>query len=62
MTRYEILLSDEVEAAYKAVSDDLDISMEQTLTGALHLFMERITLERYRGLADDSKLRQITKP
>lgn len=62
MTRYEILLSDELEAAYKAVSDDFDIPMEQALTGALQIFMEQITLERYRGLADDSKLRQITKP
>lgn len=60
MTRYGILLSDELEAAYKTVSDDLDLSMEQTLTGALQLFIERMTLERYPGLADDSKLRKMT--
>lgn len=62
MTRYGILLSDELEAAYRRVSDDLGVSMEQTLTGALQLFIERMLLERYPGLADDSKLRQITKP
>ncbi len=60
MTRYSILLSNELEAAYKTVSEDLDISMEQTLTGALQLFMERLTLVYYPGLADDSKLRKIT--
>lgn len=61
MTRYGILLSEELEAAYKTVSDDLGISMEQTLTGALQLFIERMTLMRYPGLADDGKLREITK-
>lgn len=60
MTRYSILLSDELEAAYKNVSEDLEISMEQALTGALQLFMERLTLAYYPGLADDSKLRKIT--
>ena len=61
MTRYGILLSDELEAAYKTVADELGISMEQTLTGALQLFIERMTLMRYPSLADDSKLRKITK-
>ena len=61
MMRYGILLSDELEAAYKTVSGDLGISMEQTLTGALQLFIERMTLMRYPSLADDSKLRNITK-
>ena len=60
MTQYSILLCDELETAYKTVSDALGISMEQTLTGALQLFMERMTLERYPGLADDSELRKIT--
>lgn len=35
MSRDGILLSNEMETAYKTVSDDLGISMEQTLTGAL---------------------------
>ncbi|HWP51997.1 MAG TPA: hypothetical protein VN626_09920 [Clostridia bacterium] len=60
MTRYSVLLSEELEAAYKNVSAHLDISMEQALTGALQLFIERMTLERYPGLADDSKLRKMT--
>lgn len=61
MTRYGILLSDELEAAYKTVSDNLDISMEQTLTGALQLFMERMTLEPYPSLANDVKLRHMAE-
>ena len=60
MTRYSVLLSEELEAAYQTVSEYLDISMEQALTGALQLFMERMTLARYPGLADDSKLRKMT--
>lgn len=39
-TRYSILLSNELEAAYKTVPDELGISMERMLAGALQLFME----------------------
>lgn len=59
MTGYRILLSDELETAYEKVAENLGVSMEQTLTGALQLFMERMTLERYPGMADDSKLREM---
>lgn len=59
MTGYRILLSDELETAYEQVAENLGVSMEQTLTGALQLFMERMTLEHFPGVADDSKLRKM---
>lgn len=61
MNGYRVLLTVELEEAYKNVSESLGLSMEQTLTGALQVFMERLTLETRPGLADDSKLREITR-
>lgn len=56
MGRYQILLTPELEAAYESIAQELEMSMEQTLTAALQLYARGLLLEELPGIADESRL------
>lgn len=56
MGRYQILLTPELEAAYESIAQELEMSMEQTLTAALQLYAKGLLLEELPGIADESRL------
>lgn len=56
MGRYQVLLTPELETAYGVIARDLEMSMEQTLTAALQLYVKNLLLEELPGIADESRL------
>lgn len=56
MIRYQVLLTPELEAAYESIAQELEMSMEQTLTAALQLYAKGLLLEELPGIADESRL------
>lgn len=57
MNRYQIMLTPDLDEAYHTISNDLNMSMEQVLSSALQLYMERLTLECYESIANIEQLR-----
>lgn len=52
MCQYQIILTPDLENACHAVANELDLSIEQLLSAAVQLSMERLTLEQYESAAD----------
>lgn len=57
MNRYQVMLSDDLDAACRVVADEFDMSMEQVLSSAVQLCMERLTLESYESFVNVEPLR-----
>lgn len=57
MNRYQIMLTPDLDEAYRAVSNDLNMSMEQVLSSAVQLYMEHLTLESYESFANIERMR-----
>lgn len=46
------MLMSDLDEAYRAVSNNLNMSMEQVLFSAAQIYMERLTLESYESFAN----------
>ncbi|RPF47676.1 hypothetical protein EDD70_0474 [Hydrogenoanaerobacterium saccharovorans] len=57
MSGYRVVLPNELEDAYQIIADHLSISMEQVLTSALQIYIEKLTLEKHSGIVDDQPIR-----
>lgn len=57
MNRYQIMLTPDLDEAYRLVSNDLNMSMEQVLSSAVQLYMEHLTLESYESFANIERVR-----
>ncbi len=57
MSRYQVMLTPELDAACQEVANDLNMSMEQVLSSAVQLYMQRLTLESYQSFTDIDRAR-----
>lgn len=61
MSRYQIMLSPDLDEACRAVSNDLNMSMEQVLSSAVQLYMEHLTLESYDSFVNIERVRAYSE-
>lgn len=57
MSRYQIMLTPELDIAYQSVANELNMSVEQVLSSAVQIYMERLTLENYESFANVERVR-----
>lgn len=56
MDRYSVILSSDLAGFYQSVSDNLDMSVEQVLSGALQLYAERLSLLSFEAVTNTKQL------
>lgn len=61
MNRYQIMLSSDLEEAYRMIAEHLDMSMEQVLSSAVQIYAERLTLESFNGVCDTGRVRDYVE-
>lgn len=56
MSRYQVMLSPDLEETYQMMAENLGMSMEQVLSSAVQIFAERLTLQAFTGVCDTGRV------
>lgn len=56
MSRYQIMLSPDLEETYQMMAEDLEMSMEQVLSSAVQIYAERLTLQTFDGVCNAERV------
>lgn len=57
MSRYQIMLTPDLEESYQMIAEQLEMSMEQVLSSVVQIYAECLTLQPFEGVCDVGRVR-----